>query len=118
MKTYAGKITKHKTVFVKRTNEYVGANIDAGIAPLISALWENGFDTSNCCEGTKKERAYIQFTSWCAATQFVSMATGIVDTCVAEYQSEGYACVRFPKRFIPKLTTKLRGVICCSAMHD
>ena len=118
MKTHDGKVTKHKTVFVKRLNEYVGANIDVGIAPLISALWETGFDTSFCCEGTKKQFAYIQFTSWCAATQFVSMATGIVDTCVAEYQSEGDACVRFPKRFIPMLTTKLRGVICYSAMYD
>ena len=118
-RTYIGEKTNHKTVYVERPGMwYDGANIDVGIAPLIRALWDSGFDTSHCCEGTKKERAYIQFTSWWAAIQFVSIATGIVDSCDAEYASDGYACVRFPKRFIPKLTTKLRGVICCSAMHD
>lgn len=37
--------------------------IDVGMAPLMAALWDLSYQTSNCCQGEPGRRsAYVQFT--------------------------------------------------------
>ena len=51
----------HKTVVVE-VGDY-REEIDEGIAPLITAIWQAGIDTSMSCQGTASGMAWIEFHS-------------------------------------------------------
>lgn len=99
--------------------EVNGIDIDNALVPLISTLWQLGFETFACCQGRPVDyhvsmgatgHGYILFTNFDSAAEFLEQTAKSFSHDDGIYlmslhcMEDGKASVQFPPLFLDRIT--------------